>query len=234
MGRRLSAIFAADMVGYSRLMEADETGTLNRQKAHRQELINPAVAEFHGRIVKEIGDGILVEFPSVVEAVQCAVKIQRTMPQREADLPQDRQIVYRIGINMGDIVVESNDIYGDGVNVAARLEALAEPGGICISGMAYDQIDGRDEFDCVFLGEQTLKNISRPIRIYRVVVSERGTKEASVQLKPALPDKASIAVLPFNNLSGDPDQEYFSDGMTEDLITALSKISWLFVIARNS
>lgn len=239
MERRLSAILAADMVGYSRLMEADEAGTIERQKVLRRELINPSFKQHHGRIVKEMGDGILVEFPSVVDAVNCALAIQHAMPAREAEIPQDRRIIYRIGINLGDIVVEDDDLIGDGVNVATRLEKLSEPGGICISGTAYDQIEGRTGFFCSFLGAQKLKNISRPVRAYRISVSsdnDEANKSATAPAQPgrALPDKPSIAVLPFDNMSGDPDQEYFSDGITEDIINALGMWRSFPVIACNS
>jgi adenylate cyclase len=235
MERHLSAIFAADMVGYSRLMEADEIGTIERQKAHRRELIDPAFEQHHGRIVKEMGDGILVEFPSVVDAVSCALAIQRAMPEREAGVDENLRIAYRVGINLGDVVVEDDDLFGDGVNVAARLEQLSEPGGICISGTVHDHIEGRSEFACSFLGEQQLKNISRPVRAYRVLVlADDPAGETTPPPNLALPDKPSIAVLPFDNMSGDPEQEFFADGMSEDIITALSRINSLFVIARNS
>jgi adenylate cyclase len=240
MERRLSAIFAADMVGYSRLMETDEIGTIERQKAHRKDLIDPAFEKFHGRIVKEMGDGILVEFGSVVDAVTCALVIQRAMPEREIGVDENLRIAYRIGINLGDVVVERDDLFGDGVNVAARLEQLSEPGGIYISGTVHDQIENRAEFVSSFLGEQQLKNISRSMRAYRVTGSPQFRAEVSEKTGPAeptsfaLPDKPSIAVLPFDNMSGDPDQEYFSDGIVEDIITGLSRLRWLFVIARNS
>ena len=237
MERRLSAILAADMVGYSRLIEADEAGTLKRQKGHRRELINPALEKFDGRIVKEMGDGVLVEFPSVVNAVTCALTIQCGMPEREAAIPEGQRITYRVGINLGDVVVEEGDIFGDGVNVAARLEQLSEPGGICISGTAYDQIEGRSEFVCSFLGEKQLKNISRPIRIYRVsspVADIARSESASEGGHSQSSDKPSVAVLPFNNFSADVEQEFFADGIVEDLITALSRFPWLFVVARNS
>ncbi len=236
--RRLAAILAADVAGYSRLMGRDETGTLSRLRAHRRELIDPKVAEHRGRIVKTTGDGILIEFPSVVEAVACAVAVQRGMAKQNVGTPEQHKVVFRVGVNLGDIIVEGDDIHGDGVNVAARLEALAEPGGICVSGIVHDQV--RDKLDCAFddLGEQTLKNIVRPVRVYRVRVAAAGiaTTTSSVESTPVftLPDKPSIAVLPFQNMSGDPEQEYFADGMVEEIITALSRIRWLFVIARNS
>src|SRR5690242_9971761 len=234
--RRLTAILAADVAGYSRLMGADEEGTHERLRAHLRELIEPKIAEHRGRVVKNTGDGLLAEFPSVVDAVRCGVEVQRGMAERNAPLPAEQRIEFRIGINLGDVIAEADDIFGDGVNVAARLEALAEPGGICVSRVIRDQV--RDRLDCTFedLGEQQAKNIARPVRVYRV--RERTTiKEepspASPQPLP-LPDKPSIAVLPFANMSGDPEQEYFVDGMVEEIITALSRIRWLFVIARNS
>jgi adenylate cyclase len=229
--RRLAAILAADVAGYSRLMGEDEAGTLARLKLHRRELIDGKIAEHKGRIVKTTGDGMLIEFPSVVEAVACAVAVQRGMGERNAGIPQDQAISFRVGINLGDVIVEGDDIYGDGVNVAARIEGLAEPGGICISGIVHDQVEGR--LDCTFenLGEQSLKNITRPVRVYRV--RPEGAPSATVP-PIALSDKPSIAVLPFANMSGDPEQEYFADGMVEEIITALSRIRWLFVIARNS
>jgi len=244
--RRLAAILAADVAGYSRLMGRDEAGTLARLKALRRELIDPTVAEHKGRIVKTTGDGLLIEFPSVVEAVACAASVQQEMAERNADVPEDRRIEFRIGINSGDVIVEDGDIHGDGVNIAARLEALAEPGGICVSAIVHDQVQGR--LDCAFedLGEQSLKNIARPIRVYRVgsEIGSRASRPLSgvdaagtAAVQPAalpLPDKPSIAVLPFQNMSGDPEQEYFVDGMVEEIITALSRIRWLFVIARNS
>jgi adenylate cyclase len=236
--RRLAAILAADVVGYSRLMGQDEAGTLNRLRSRRRELIDSKIAEHKGRIVKTTGDGILIEFPSVVEAVACAVAIQHGMVERNADVPVDQRIVFRIGVNLGDIIVEDGDIHGDGVNVAARLEALAEPGGICVSGTVRDHIGDRLDLAFDDIGEQSLKNIARPVRVYRVRADgmENGTTAASAETAPLppLPDKPSIAVLPFQNMSGDPEQEYFVDGMVEEIITALSRIRWLFVIARNS
>ena len=206
--RRLAAILAADVAGYSRLMGADEAGTLARLRTHRRELIDPKIAEHKGRIVKTTGDGLLIEFPSVVEAVACALAVQGAMALHNAATPQDRRIEFRIGINTGDVIVEDGDIHGDGVNVAARLEALAEPGGVCVSAIVHDQVRGR--LDCVFddIGEQSLKNIARPVRVYRVRVDRTATPAAGPVL--ALPDKPSIAVLPFENMSGDPEQEYFA------------------------
>ena len=228
--RRLAAILAADVAGYSRLMGADEEATLAALKAIRRELSDPKVNEHHGRIVKTTGDGLLIEFSSVVDAVRCAVEVQRAMAERNTEVPEARRIEFRIGINLGDIILDDDDIYGDGVNIAARLEALTEPGGICVSRVVHDQV--RDKLDVVFedMGEQQVKNIARPVHIWRVRL---GAKPA-VSAPLALPDKPSIAVLPFQNMSGDPEQEYFADGMVEEIITALSRIRWLFVIARNS
>jgi adenylate cyclase len=233
--RRLAAILAADVVGYSRLMGENEEGTLAALKILQRELIDPKVKEHRGRIVKTTGDGALVEFASVVDAVRCAVEIQREMINRNADVSTDRRIAFRIGINLGDIIIDEGDIYGDGVNVAARLEALAEPGGICVSRVVRDQV--RDKLDFAFddMGEKQVKNISRPVRSYVVKLSEG--RPASLAAAPdvtPLPEKPSIAVLPFANMSGDPEQEYFVDGMVEEIITALSRIRWLSVIARNS
>jgi TolB-like protein/class 3 adenylate cyclase len=231
--RRLAAILAADVAGYSRLIGADEEGTLRRLKALRAEVIDPKIAGNRGRIVKTTGDGLLVEFASVVDALRCAVEMQVALAESAAPLPPDRHIAFRIGVNMGDIVVDDGDIFGDGVNIAARLEGLAEPGGICVSARVQEDVIGR--LDLVFedIGEQQLKNIARPIRTYRVIVSgSAALPRASAD--PLLPDKPSIAVLPFQNMSGDLEQEYFADGMVEEIITALSRIRWLFVIARNS
>jgi len=276
--RRLAAILAADMVGYSGLMEADEAGTIARQKAHRKELIDPEIAEHGGRIVKTMGDGILVEFPSVVAAVACAVKMQRAIQEREAELPKDRRIQYRVGINLGDIVIDGDDILGDGVNVASRLEALAEPGGICVPSKVLHEVRNKLDVGYEFIGERKVKNIETPVPAYRVLLEREaagtivGEEQADRRRqglamllvaagiflvagsgawwwqlrapggeptdvsKIAVPagDKPSIAVLPFANLSDDTEQEWFVDGMTEDLITDLSKISGLIVIARNS
>ncbi|HEV2546036.1 MAG TPA: winged helix-turn-helix domain-containing protein [Stellaceae bacterium] len=229
--RRLAAVLAADVVGYSRLMAADEVATLAALKAHRKELIDPKIGEHGGRIVKLMGDGALVEFASVVDAVECAVAIQRAMREVNADHPEDRRIVFRIGVTLGDIIIEGDDIYGDGVNLAARLEGIAEPGGIAISEDAWRQVRGKVEAKFVDIGEQSLKNIERPVRVYRIELAEGATGTPAAL---ALPDKPSIAVLPFQNMSGDPDQDYFADGTVEDIITGLSRIKWLFVIARNS
>jgi TolB-like protein/Flp pilus assembly protein TadD len=233
--RRLAAILAADVAGYSRLMGADEEGTLAALKAHRRELIDPAIAAHNGRIVKTTGDGALVEFASVVDAVRCAEEIQCSMAERNSNVPEDRQIAFRVGVNVGDIIIDGDDIYGDGVNVAARLEALAEPGGVCISRAARDQVRDKLELSLEDMGEQSVKNIARPVRVFRIVVgSEANTISAEMPAHPPLPDKASIAVLAFQNMSGDADQEYFADGIVEDIITALSRCNWFFVIARNS
>jgi TolB-like protein len=227
--RRLAAILAADVAGYSRLMGADEEGTHAALKVYRREIIDPKITEHRGRIVRIIGDGLLVEFASVIAAVRWAAEVQRAMGERNADLPQDKRIEFRMGINAGDIIIEGTDIWGDGVNVAARLEALAEPGGICVSGRVQEDIHGSLEIAFEDIGEQQLKNIVRPVRVYRVRL-KGATKAAPAQP----PHKPSIAVLPFNNMSGDPEQEYFADGMVEEITTALSRTRWLFVIARNS
>ena len=277
MERRLAAILVADVVGYSRLMELDEVGTLTALKAHRQELIDPAISHHHGRTVKLMGDGVLVEFASVVDAVTCAVTIQTGMAKRNDAVPGDRRIELRIGVHLGDIIVEDDDIYGDGVNVAARLEGLAEPGGICLSQQAYDQVETKLNLAVEDLGPQQVKNIARPMRAYRVLhegavphpakpPKRRGLSVSQFigsavvillvvaglvfgwwqpwtpDVEPAsvdamalpLPEKPSIAVLPFANTSGDPEQDYFADGITDDLTTDLSKLSGLFVISRNS
>jgi TolB-like protein len=229
--RRLAAVFAADVAGYSRLMGADEEGTLARLRVLRRDLLDPKIEEHRGRIVKTTGDGLLAEFGSVVDALRCALEVQRGMPGCDAEVDPEKRIAFRIGINVGDIVVEGGDIYGDGVNVAARLEGIAEPGGICVS--ARVQEDARGKLDLAFedLGEQRLKNIAWPVKVYRVQL------EGEMSAPPptlALPDKPSIAVLPFENMSADPEHAYFADGLTEDLITDLSQVPGLFVIARNS
>jgi TolB-like protein/Flp pilus assembly protein TadD len=231
--RRLAAILAADVAGYSRLIGADEGGTLQALKAIRAELIDPNIAAHNGRLVKTTGDGLLVEFGSVVDALNCASEVQASVTERNATVPADKRIEFRIGINVGDIVVEDGDIFGDGVNVAARLEGLAEPGGICVSSRVQEDAVGKLELSFEDMGEQALKNIARPVRAYRVAT---GPVPSAAPERPALPlpDKPSIAVLPFANMSGDPEQEYFADGMVEDITTALSKLRWFFVIARNS
>jgi adenylate cyclase len=244
--RRLAAILAADVAGYSRLMGVDEEGTLARLKEHRREVIDPKLAEHKGRVVKTTGDGMLVEFASVVDALRCAAETQTAMADRNAGIPPADRIEFRVGIHQGDIIVEGDDIFGDGVNVAARLEPLAEPGGICVSSRVQEDAAGRLDLDFDDLGEQILKNIARPVRVYRVRPSSplpgppppAGEGSALARVGAAeplpLPDKPSIAVLPFQNMSGDPEQEFFADGMVEDITTALSKLRWFFVIARNS
>ncbi len=234
--RRLAAVLAADMVGYSRLMEADERGTLARLKTHRIELIDPAIAKNCGRLIKTTGDGMLVEFHSVADAVLCAAEIQRRMARRNADVSPARWMQFRIGINLGDVIVDENDIFGDGVNVAARLEMLAEPGGVCVSGAVRDQVGQRlEDIEFEDLGEQSVKNIARPIRVFRIRL-EQDPKTAPEDPKDdaAVSKKPSIAVLPLVNMSGDPEQEFFADGLTEDIITELSRFHELLVISRNS
>jgi adenylate cyclase len=235
--RRLAAILAADVAGYSRLMGADEEGTLARLKASRKVIVDPAIAEHKGRIVKTTGDGMLVEFASSVDAVTCAIVIQEKMAERSAGGAEPR-IVFRIGINVGEVIIDGDDIFGDGVNVAARVENECEPGGVCISGNAFEQIRGKTRFAFDDLGEKTLKNIERPVRLYAVRAT---ATTAAISTTPSnagdplpLPDKPSIAVLPFHNMSGDPEQEYFADGMVDEIITALSRFRSLFVIARSS
>jgi TolB-like protein/class 3 adenylate cyclase len=236
--RRLAAILAADVAGYSRLMEADEEGTHERLKTLLRQLVDPKVKEHRGRIVKKTGDGMLVEFGSIVDAVRCAAEIQQGMNDCNTDIPEDKRISFRMGINLGDVIVEPDDIFGDGVNLAARLEALAEPGGICISGTVHDHIGERLPYSFEDIGEQRVKNIGRPVHVFRIRLDAEanglvtGAPDAVPSPLP-LPDKPSIAVLPFQNMSGDPEQEYFADGMVEEIITALSRM-WLFVIARNS
>ena len=275
--RRLVAILAADMVGYSRLMEADETGTIERQKTHRAELIDPKITEHHGRIVKTTGDGLLVEFASVVDAVACAVEIQRAMGEREADVPEERRIQYRVGINLGDIVINKDDIYSDGVNIAARLQELTEPGGVSVSSTAYEHLKAKVEVGYEYLGEQRVKNIEKPVPVYRALLDPKDAgkvigvrrnvlrpwiaaaaaaglvalvgagglaiwqpwiqREEPARLERMifpLPDKPSIAVLPFDNLSADTEQAYLADGIAENIITTLSQVPDLFVIARKS
>jgi TolB-like protein/Flp pilus assembly protein TadD len=238
--RRLAAIFAGVIAGYSRLMESDEEGTLRQLKAHRKELVDPKITEHRGRIVKTTGDGMLVEFVSVVDAVRCAVDIQQGMAERNADVPVARRIEFRIGINVGDIISDENDIYGDGVNVAARLEALAEPGGILVSRTVLDQVRDKLSFGFEDLGEQTVKNIARPIGVHRISIAQGEKIAGAIGIVPAGKSefssihRPSVAVLPFINMSGDTEQEYFADGISEEIITGLSKLRWFFVIARNS
>jgi adenylate cyclase len=238
--RRLAAILAVDVAGYSRLMGADEEGTHERLKAHLRELVEPKIAEHRGRIVKNTGDGLLAEFASVVDAVRCAVEVQRGMAEREPGVPEERRIRFRIGINLGDVIVEEHDIFWDGVNIAARLEALADPGGICISRVVRDQIHDKLSYAFGDLGEQSVKNIARPVRVYAwrpEGMASPATANASSTLSTSPPFAAprlSIVVLPFTNLSNDPEQQYFADGLTEDLTTDLSRISGMVVISRNT
>ena len=237
MERRLAAILAADVVGYTRLMGKDETGTLAALKAHREELIEPKIAEHRGRLVKLMGDGLLAEFPSVVDAVSCAVAIQEGVAERNVGVPDNRCLDFRIGINIGDVIVENDDIYGDGVNIAARLESMAEPGGVCVSEDVFRHVDGKVDIAFEDSGAHWLKNVSKPVHVYRCLLTiGRDGVVTSRTTGPSfdLPDKPSLAVLPFTNMSNDPDQEYFADGIAEDIITALSRISWFFVTARNS
>ena len=231
--RRLAAILSADVVGYSRLMGLDEFGTLSRLNALRRELIDPAISAHSGRVVKLMGDGALVEFASAVDAVTCAIEIQRELRDHDAGGSETDPIRFRIGINVGDIIIEGDDILGDGVNIAARIESIAEPGGISISEDAWRQVQGKVAGNFVDAGEQSLKNIARPVRVYRLDLAQKVASESRAP-PPGPPDKPSIAVLAFNNMSGDPEQEYFSDGISEDIITDLSKLSELHVIARNS
>ncbi len=231
----MAAILAADVVGSCRLIGIDEEGTLAQLKALRKTLFDPKIAQHHGRIVKNTGDGALVEFASVVDAVRCADDVQRGMAEQNTDVPQGKRIEFRIGIHLGDIIIADDDIFGDGVNIAVRLEGIAEPGGICISDDAHRQVRGKVESTLEDMGAQTLKNIAEPMRAWRVRTGPRATKTPTETAQPlALPDKPSIAVLPFENMSGDPEQAYFADGMVEEIITALSRFKWLFVIARNS
>jgi len=239
--RRLTAILAADVAAYSRLMETDEEGTLERLKAHRRQLLDPKISEHRGRIVKTTGDGMLVEFASIVDAVRCAAEIQRAMFDRNADVPDDKRITVRIGVNLGDVIVDDDDIFGDGVNIAARLEALAEPGGICISGTVRDHVGDRLSYTFEDMGEQAVKNIARPVHVYAMSVAAVALLPEVISageiVKPAASMPAprlSIVVLPFANLSSDPEQEYFADAVTDDLTTDLSRISDSFVIARTT
>ena len=243
--RKLAAILAADVVGFSRLAGADEDRTLARLRALRSDLIDPTIAVHRGRVVKRTGDGALVEFRSVVDAVRCAIEVQNGMVERNAGLPPERRIDFRIGIHLGDVVEESDgDLMGDGVNIAARLEGIAKPGAICLSEDAYRQVRARLDLAVSDLGATQLKNIAEPVRVYALQVGLPAQAKPAAPVEPAkpekpstrlaLPDKPSIAVLPFQNMSDDPQQEYFVDGMVEDIITGLSRIRWLFVIARNS
>jgi adenylate cyclase len=227
--RRLAAILAADVAGYSRLMGDDEEGTLVALKACNRSVIEPKIAEHRGRIVKTTGDGLLAEFASAVDAVRCALDTQRAMAESNAGIPETRRIEFRIGINVGDVIIDGTDIFGDGVNIAARIEALSRPGAICISENVYQQVKGKIATDASDMGEQQLKNIAQPVRVYGLRMQEGGSLAT---LKP--PEKPSIAVLPFQNMSGDPEQDYFADGLVEDITTGLSRFKWLFVIARNS
>jgi adenylate cyclase len=243
--RKLAAILAADVVGYSRLAGADEDRTLARLRALRSDLIDPTIAVHNGRVVKRTGDGMLIEFRSVVDAVRCAIEVQNGMVERNAGLAPERRIEFRVGIHLGDVVEESDgDLMGDGVNIAARLEGIAKPGAICLSEDAYRQVKARLDLAVRDLGPTQLKNIAEPIRVYSLQVGVSAQAKPTSHAQPAmpentsprlaLPDKPSIAVLAFQNMSGDVEQEYFADGMVEDIITALSRMSWLFVIARNS
>jgi adenylate cyclase len=232
MERRLAAILAADVAGYSRLMGADEEGTLAQFKTHRRELVDPKISEYGGRIVKTTGDGLLVEFASVVDAMRCAIEVQKGMAERNALVPENKRIEFRIGIHQGDIISDAGDTFGDAVNVAARLETLSIPGGICVSSRAQEDALGKLDVGFEDMGERQLKNISKAVRAYRIELASVSAQSARQPL--ALPDKPSIAVLPFANMSGDPEQEYFADGVSEDIITAISKLHWFFVIARNS
>ena len=240
--RRLAAILAADVAGSCRLIGIDEEGTLAQLKALRKTLFDPKIAEHHGRVVKNTGDGALVEFASVVDAVRCADEIQRSVAEQNIDVPQNKRIELRIGIHVGDIIIEENDIFGDGVNIAARLEGIAEPGGICISDDARRQVRGKVDNTFEDMGAQTLKNIAEPMRVWRVQMASAFVSAIPTHLSsasghselPPFPDRPSIAVLPFQNMSGDSEQDYFADGMVDDIITALSRFKSLFVIARNS
>jgi TolB-like protein/class 3 adenylate cyclase len=230
VGRRLAAIVAADVAGYSRLMGLDEVGTARTLREHRK-VTDALVAKHGGRLVKTTGDGVLLEFPSVVDAVECAVAVQAVMGQRNEGVPADRQMLFRFGINLGDILIEGDDILGDGVNVAARLEGIAEPGGICISSSAYEQVRGKIPVEFTDLGEQPFKNIARPIRTYAVGLNANISRAVPL---PSSSPRLSLVVLPFANIGGNPEQEYFVDGVTESLTTDLSRINGAFVIARDT
>ena len=233
--RKIAAILVADVVGYSRLAGADEDRTLARLRGLRSDLIDPAIDAHHGRIVKRTGDGIVIEFRSVVDAVRCAIEVQNGLIERNAGVAAERRIEFRVGIHLGDVVEESDgDLMGDVVNIAARLEGIAKPGAICLSEQAYWQVKGRVDLAVTDLGQTRLKNIAEPVRVYAVQIDAGPQLALTPAPRLALPDKPSIAVLPFQNMSGDPEQDYFADGMVEDIVTGLSRIRWLFVIARNS
>src|SRR5271169_4961859 len=238
--RRLAAILAADVVGYSRLMGADEEGTHERVKAHLVELIDPKIREHHGRVVKTTGDGVLAEFASVVDAVRCAGEIQRAMADRDLDLAEERRLRFRIGVNLGDVIADGGDIYGDGVNIAMRLEGLATPGSICVSGTVHDHIGDRLPYAFEDMGEQSVKNVARPVRVYAVHpegiagVPMASVSPTTLSSPPVAGPRLSIVVLPFTNLSDDREQQYFADGITEDLTTDLSRLENMFVISRNT
>jgi adenylate cyclase len=238
--RRLAAILAADVVGYSRLMGADEEGTHERFKAHLVELVDPKIREHHGRIVKTTGDGVLAEFASVVDAVRCAGEIQHAMADRDLDLAEERRLRFRIGVNLGDVIADGDDIYGDGVNIAARLEGLAAPGSICVSGTVRDHIGDRLPYAFEDIGEQSVKNIARPVRVYAVLpegmagLPTAGGSSTTSTSPPVVAPRLSIVVLPVTNLSDDREQQYFADGITEDLTTDLSRLENMFVISRNT
>jgi adenylate cyclase len=232
MQRKLSVILAADVVGYSSLMEKDEAGTFDRLRTGRKELFEPEIEKHHGNIFKLMGDGLLAEFSSVVDAVECAVSLQRGLAERSANVPEHQRFQVRIGINLGEVIVEGNDRFGEGVNVAARLEQLADPGGICVSGKVAREVEKKLAFGFTSMGDQRVKNMAEPVSVYRVVLDVPPIEPTQQPLP--LPRKPSIAVLPFQNMSGDPEQEYFADGVVEEIITALSRLRWLFVIARNS
>jgi TolB-like protein/class 3 adenylate cyclase len=231
--RRLAAIVSADVAGYSRLMGRDESGTLAALKELRREVVDPRIAKHNGRIVKTTGDGLLLEFASVVDAVRCVIEVQTAMAEKNAVVPEDRRIALRVGVNIGDIIIDGDDIFGDGVNIAARLQEIAPPGGLCLSGRAHDDVRDRLNAPFVEMGAQTLKNIARPIPVWSWSPDGMAGESVSAPVL-ALPDKPSIAVLPFQNMSGDPEQEYFVDGLVEEITTALSRFKSLFVIARNS
>ena len=233
LDRKLAAILAADIAGYSALMEADEEATVRDLKAH-QAVILPLIAKHGGHIIDTAGDGILAEYPSIVNAVECAVALQNVMAERNAGIPAERQMCYRVGVNLGDVMHDKQRVYGDGVNIAARLESIAEPGGVCISGEAFAHVHRKLQLGFIDIGEHQLKNITNPVRVYRIDTALQFSGTPQTRATLSLPDKPSIAVLPFTNLSGDPDQQYFGDGIAEDILTDLAKLRWLFVIARNS